>query len=187
MTDDPMEKRQCSAKSKQSGQQCRRVATPGTTVCASHGSKAPQVRAKAAERLAEAAEQKEIRSVLERLGKPTPLGNPVDELLAIGAEARAWQVVVRERVADLSSLVTQDVLHVEREKALVGIYERSLDRTSRLLSDLVRLNLDARRLALDEQQTELVFRALSTALGVVPKQFHESARRALVAALRSEV
>lgn len=40
--------------------------------------------------------------MLKRLGGPEPLGYPVDELLVIGAEARAWLEVLRKQVAQLS-------------------------------------------------------------------------------------
>jgi hypothetical protein len=46
-------KRRCSAKSKASGQQCKRGSIPGGTVCHKHGGSAPQVRAAAQERLAD--------------------------------------------------------------------------------------------------------------------------------------
>lgn len=53
-TEDPMEvTHQCTATSKQSGNRCGRVATPGTNVCASHGSKNPAVQRKARLRLLE--------------------------------------------------------------------------------------------------------------------------------------
>jgi len=42
----------CTAKSKQSGNQCRNAAVAGATVCVYHGGKAPQVRRSAALRLA---------------------------------------------------------------------------------------------------------------------------------------
>lgn len=48
---DPMEG-QCTATSKQSGERCKRRAIPGGTVCHFHGGAAPQVKAKADERLA---------------------------------------------------------------------------------------------------------------------------------------
>lgn len=38
----PLEGRQCTAKSKRSGQRCKRVASPGGTVCAMHGGKTPR-------------------------------------------------------------------------------------------------------------------------------------------------
>jgi hypothetical protein len=42
---------QCRARSKRSGQQCKRHPIPGGTVCHIHGGKAPHVQAKADERL----------------------------------------------------------------------------------------------------------------------------------------
>jgi hypothetical protein len=42
----------CTAHSSRSGQPCKRYAIEGGTVCPTHGGKAPQVKAKAAERIA---------------------------------------------------------------------------------------------------------------------------------------
>ncbi len=42
----------CHATSKQRGRRCKRWATPGHKVCSSHGSKSPQAREAAAERIA---------------------------------------------------------------------------------------------------------------------------------------
>lgn len=47
----PMERR-CTARSKQSGERCKRVPIPGGTVCRMHGGAAPQVQRSAWERLA---------------------------------------------------------------------------------------------------------------------------------------
>ena len=49
---DPMRPR-CTARSKQRGTQCRQYPIPGGTVCVYHGGKAPQVQAKALDRLME--------------------------------------------------------------------------------------------------------------------------------------
>lgn len=43
----------CRATSRRSGKRCGRAASPGTTVCANHGAKAPQVQRKAKMRLLE--------------------------------------------------------------------------------------------------------------------------------------
>lgn len=43
--------RRCSARSSRTGERCRRPPIQGGTVCPSHGGSAPQVRAKAGERL----------------------------------------------------------------------------------------------------------------------------------------
>jgi len=46
-----MDAPRCTAKSKQSGQQCKRLPTPGGTVCVIHGGGAPQVKFAAMQRL----------------------------------------------------------------------------------------------------------------------------------------
>lgn len=62
-TTDPMEARQCSATSKQSGKRCRRRPTPGANVCKIHGSASPQAKRTARERLLEAADPAVARLV----------------------------------------------------------------------------------------------------------------------------
>lgn len=47
-----MDARQCTAKSKQSGERCKRRPIPGGSVCKIHGGWVPQVKMAAAERLA---------------------------------------------------------------------------------------------------------------------------------------
>lgn len=47
---------QCTAKAKSTGTQCARAAIAGGTVCRVHGGAAPQVKAKAMQRLIDAAE-----------------------------------------------------------------------------------------------------------------------------------
>ena len=47
----PLGARQCSARSKQSGQQCKQRVVPGAAVCHYHGGAAPQVKAAAMDRL----------------------------------------------------------------------------------------------------------------------------------------
>lgn len=131
-------------------------------------------------------EERAARSMLERLGQPVPLGNPVLELLAIAAEARSWLEVLRERVTELEDFTTDDIIGVEREKALVGLYERALDRTGNMLAGLVKLNLEARRVNLEEAQIEMMFRVMSSGLTAVPKQYRDAARQKLVEALRDE-
>lgn len=55
-----MDARQCTATAKGSGQRCKRAPIPGGTVCKKHGGGAPQVQAKAKERLLVAAVMKEF-------------------------------------------------------------------------------------------------------------------------------
>ena len=60
----PMPRQMCAAHSKQSGKPCARYAIPGGTVCRWHGGAAPQVMAKAEERL-----KALIHPAITKLGK----------------------------------------------------------------------------------------------------------------------
>ncbi len=120
--------------------------------------------------------------MLSRLGRPAPLGHPVEELLALGAEMRAWQEVLRERVACLAELSVFDQLGVDRERALVSLYGRALDRTARLLVDLAKLTLDARMVKVREAQAQTLRRALDAAfsdLGIAPDAWRPVVARRL--------
>lgn len=76
MTGDPLVPRQCTAKSKRSGERCRRTAMKGSTVCPMHGGKSPGALAKAAENLATIEAEKAART----FGLPVEV-NPHDALL----------------------------------------------------------------------------------------------------------
>ncbi len=61
--------KRCHARSKQSGQRCKRLAIPGGTVCVMHGGAAPQVAAAARRRLSDAA----CRQLLPKVVAPDVL------------------------------------------------------------------------------------------------------------------
>lgn len=119
-------------------------------------------------------EENRARSLLQRLGEPEPIRHPVRELLDLAAEISAWRTILRERVDQLATLETEDTLKVERERAAVLLYERSLDRLARLLVDLTKLDLQARRLSLDEQDAKRVMAAISDALTRAGLSEHEA-------------
>jgi hypothetical protein len=73
---------QSSARSKQSGQRCKRFVAPGATVCAMHGGKAPRAKAAAARRVAVAEAQR-------RLDIPAHV-DPRDALTEELARSIAW-------------------------------------------------------------------------------------------------
>lgn len=141
----------CGAKTRAGGT-CKRPAMRGTNRCDFHGGKSPQVQAAVTRREEEA----HVRTLLERLGEPEPVGHPVEELLGIAAEAKSWLGVLRERLAELSQFDTHDRTGADKESAIVSLYERSLDRTGRLLHELARLDLDTRVAVLEEERARLV-------------------------------
>jgi len=180
----PMSYDSCRARTRAGGQ-CRRPAGWGTDhvgagPCKLHCGSTPSVSQSYRDQLV----AQEARSTLERLGIPERLGNPVEELLAIGAEARAWLGVLRARVSELDELDINDKIGRQQERALVALYERALDRTSRVLTDLVRLDLDSRLVRLQENQVAMMFEALNQALNQAPEEYHEPIRLALVESLK---
>lgn len=93
MTKKPAPK--CSAKSKQTGKRCGQYAIPGGTVCRFHGGSAPQVKAKAAERLEATKERVLLEMCRIAYVDPRTLFNakgqlkPISQLDEIGARALA--------------------------------------------------------------------------------------------------
>ena len=124
--------------------------------------------------------------MLKRLGQPEPLGHPVAELLAIGAEARAWLGVLRSRLSQLTSLETATVDGAERERATVVLYERSLDRTAKILTDMARLDLEDRLVRVTEAQGEIIARVLIAAISrsEIPEEWQPRLREAVAIQLR---
>jgi hypothetical protein len=102
--------------------------------------------------------------MLERLGEPDAVDDPVQALLDVAAEARAWLGVLRELVAKHSDLATTDVLNVERERAAVRLYGEAMDRTALILTSIVKLNLDERRTRISELHGAVLLAAVQKML-----------------------
>lgn len=149
---------QCHATAKSTGQRCRRDAMRGGTVCPMHGGRAPQVKNKAAERVAEA----DALATLATL-EIVPVADPLSELAKLAGEARAWKELLRERVAQLSSLGYQGVTG-EQVRAQVQLYGLAMDRLERILASAARSRIDERLTAIHERQAELILRALERGL-----------------------
>lgn len=95
---DPRSQR-CTATSR-SGAPCKRQAIIGGTVCASHGGRAPQVKAAAARRLALG----EAMGELSKLGVPIDV-EPADAMLDMVREAAGNVAFLRRRIQDLDQLL----------------------------------------------------------------------------------
>lgn len=176
---DPMEpNQQCTARNR-SGERCGRSATPGATVCASHGSKAPQVRQKAVERVQEAEAARIVAAAL-----PFGAVAPVDPLTALSdlinhkvAEV-SW---LRARVAELgdTARVWGPTDHEEgigplgaidktTEKAgphtWWSLLRTAEDQLARFTVDAIKVGITERRVQVAEQQAAVMVAVVHRAL-----------------------
>jgi hypothetical protein len=116
-----------------------------------------------------------------------PTVGAVEELLSLGAEVTALKDVLRGRVAALSDpeWVTTSKLAVEDVRAVVRAYERALDRCERTLTNMLRLDLEARQVTLAEHQGELIVQMIEASLATMGASVHaETFRKAFAEQLR---
>jgi hypothetical protein len=148
-----------------------------------HGGAAPQVKRKAAQRLADA----EARAAFAKYRPETSaLDDPVTALLELAAEVQGWQRFLADRVSELETVDwRRDHRAGEQLHAMVSLYERSMDRAGRLLVDLGKLGLDERRVRLQEAQARVLMGVIDKVLddvGLTAEQ-RQIARKAVPARL----
>lgn len=153
--------RQCTARSKQSGNRCKRAAIRGGTVCSIHGGKNPRVQAAARSREALREAQADAAAVLAHKGIQG-VDDPILELSKLANEAIALKDALAARVNALSD-VTYNAMGTEKARAELELFERALDRAGRMLEALGRHDLEARRVKVAEDQAAL-FRWVLTSL-----------------------
>lgn len=90
--------------------------------------------------------------MLERLGEPPALGDPVEALLRHAAKTLAYEDEIRRRLSELHEWSALDVALVDRERSMVREYGAALDRSARVLEGLARLGLDERLVRVREAQ-----------------------------------
>lgn len=99
-----------------------------------------------------------------------PIGNPIDELATLAAEILAVKDHFADVVGELrDQLRFTDDKGAEQLDARVALYERALDRSQKVLTDLARVGFEEQKLRLDEQRAALVFvfiHGLLTELGL---------------------
>lgn len=171
------ESRRCTATSNATGNRCRRSAILGGTVCYVHGGRAPQVKAAAERRLAEAA-------VVRRLDEYgiTPIGSPLEALSRLAEEAVALKDVLAQRVAALDDMRYRSDQGTEQLRAEVALYERAMDRAGRFLTDWVKLGFDDRMVRVHEVQAAALV-AVIQALLADPELGLDDRQRQLAPAL----
>lgn len=109
--------------------------------------------------------------------------DPLDELLHVAGEVRAF----KERIAKLVRDLQDDMLRYESDKggeqlrAEVAVYERSLKQYGDLLVKIARLNIDERQMRITERQAAIVEGLVTGALADigVPLELQDKARLAI--------
>ena len=131
--------------------------TPSTTGCCSlHGGSTPtQVKG---------AMRKQVRSELatlaEQLGESPALGPPEIEFARIASKAKSWMLILESQMSELQGAWTSyDAQGVERARAVIELWERSIDRLSKFLEFSMKFDLHKRVVALEEAQAQLISQA----------------------------
>ena len=142
---DPMEGR-CIGTSR-SGARCKRWPAPGASVCRMHGGAAPQVRAKAEERV----KDQKARVLLASLGVPVRT-DPITALQVCLDEAFGNLDVLRAVIRERTAAADPD----ESLDGLIRLYMDERDRLHRVAKDSVALGIELRRSELGRDEMTAV-------------------------------
>lgn len=172
------ERRQCTAKSKQSGERCKRYPVPGGTVCVIHGGRTPGARKTAAANLAKA----EASLAVARFGGSLDM-HPAEALLQLVGAKAAEVAYWSERVTALQddealtwgmtartegTSVEKGHHHETTESAAIAVALDQLHIAQRDLKDFAAASLkagvDAARVKLQREQAQQAVAILRAAL-----------------------
>lgn len=189
--------RGCKAHNRAGGP-CGRIPKRGMTVCKVHGGASPNARNAAAVREAEERARRALREAWGK-GEERPIGDPLSELAQVAAEIIAFKDALRAQVEELNGVLTywqeKDYLDsdggiewtkaAEDMRAVVTAYERALDRSAKVLGNIVKLDLAGRMLAFNTAQAEQITTAVRDGLGTVDlsREIREAALEAIADAL----
>jgi hypothetical protein len=152
----------------------------GATVCRSHGGAAPQVRAAAARREAEA----QVRRGLARLDV-APIDDPLGELAKLAGQVVAWKDALAVKVNELTTGTCPECGPAEADaplryeahgagteqlRAEVALFERALDRCASVLGLIAKLGIDERMARISELQAAAVVKAVDAGLAHLASQ-----------------
>lgn len=143
-----------------SGAQCRTPPMHGQQVCRMHGGSSPQALRKASERVVE----QQARTMLSALGESDPVDDPYAALLDIASQAKAFADIMRDQVVRLEELRYSSGMGLEQIRAEVQVYLSALTRAESVISSVIKLDLDTRRLRLREAQVQAIILAVDRML-----------------------
>jgi hypothetical protein len=79
----------------------------------------------------------------------------------LAGEVDEWRQILRDHVAELQAIRYRSGLGTEQLRAEVQVYERALDRCAKVLMIVAQIDPDARLRRLDEDQGQLVVKAMN--------------------------
>lgn len=178
----------CGARKRQGDGTCTQTAGWGTDhvgfgACKLHGgSTGTQVVAAERQRI-----EVQARRLLADLGDAEPVTDPLGELQRLAGEILGLKNIAGRLVDGLDSLRYTAANGTEQLRAEVGVYERAVDRTERVLTSMVRLGTEERQTRLAEAQAAVVVAVLSGALddAGVTGEVAQRVREALAVRLRA--
>lgn len=150
-----------------SGGACRHSPMRGGTQCNKHGVTQQGKRANKV-RLAEEEAAQFLSDV-----EIKPIGHPLDELAVLAAEMLASKDHYANLLSQVENLRYTDSKGAEQLRSEVGMYERGLDRAERVLSTLVKLEFEEKRLALEERRAHMVTVFINGVLNQLGRQLEE--------------
>lgn len=140
---------------------------PGFGPCRYHGGNTTAHKIKAARDKAEMELRVAEQGARIQLGREglVPISNPIKELQGLAAEVVNLKRILGDQVERLQDWDYSDRDGKREVQAVLLAYERALDRSDRILTNMARLNLDEKALALDEQNANLLFQILTAVFG----------------------
>jgi hypothetical protein len=100
------------------------------------------------------AERAALASIADQM--VAPIDDPISALADIAAESVALKTFLAGKVSELATLENVTEGNHEQIRAVVGAYERAMDRASKNLEAMVKLGLDARAVEVSEREADQV-------------------------------
>lgn len=173
----------CGAKTR-SGAPCRKPPIRGGARCRMHGGASPQAMAAAAQR----ATEQRARRALEALGETTPVTDPFAALEDLAGQAVALVDLLRVEASRLEQIrYSAAGMGTEQIRGELQAYLAAMARAESILGRIVSLDLDARRLRLDEAKAAVVIAALAKVLAHRDLALDEERQRRARALLAAEL
>jgi hypothetical protein len=148
---------------KLNGERCQLPPIKGATVCGSHGGRAPQVRAAAARRVAEAEARKAAANYVADAGQ---LEDPLGELLRVAGQMVAFKDHLAARVEELNAedWRYQSSQKLEQINGLVTLLQSAMRDVAKVIEAMARLDLESRRTRIAERDADMFYRAMENSI-----------------------